>query len=76
VTEVVSQIFPTISQNAVDHHCRTTTKINQVKPLFVTISGYSDEVLAVSQNVLTVTKVKPWKTWSCIDLQWMAFLVL
>jgi len=55
-SERVSQIFPTVSQNTVEPLCTTTTWTHlnfTSRP-----SRYSDEIVAVAQNVLTVTPLK------------------
>jgi len=60
-TDTVSQIFRTVSQNTVEPRCTATAKFT--KTSLYDHLGISDEILAVSQNVLTVTKTKTLKTW-------------
>jgi len=51
---VVSQNFPTVTQNIVEPHCTTTTQRH--KSFTLRLSWYSDVIVAVAQNKSTVTK--------------------
>jgi len=54
---MVSQIFPTASQNAVETRFTNTIKIHE--NLAMQSSHYSDKVVVVSQNGFAISKVKP-----------------